>query len=125
MVNLSPKTAAMLTAALFFFPSRAGADEAARLTGKISLEREGVGGARVFAYRSLDDMVARRHAAVSNPSGEDGLYRLELPAGSWYLTARGAGSSAGEEFFSYHGSNPFFLAGGSRADVNFPLVPLP
>lgn len=118
------RAAALLAAALLVsLPRTAMPNGTAEVTGKISLDREGVGGARVFAYESLDDMVARRHAAVSEPSGEDGIYRLELPAGAWYLNARAEGVSAGGDLFSYHGSNPFFFDGGSTAEVSFPLVP--
>jgi hypothetical protein len=58
------------------------------VSGRI-LDSEGrpVSGVRVFAYQ--DQAMTGTPAAMSSPSGEDGLYRLALSAqGPWYLLAR-------------------------------------
>jgi hypothetical protein len=114
-----------LSAAL---PARANqaADQAA-VQGKISREGRGQPGGRVYAYRLFADVLACRHMAVSDASDSDGLYRLPLPAGTWYLVARGPEVPPDRPvpvggLMSFHGSNPFTLTPGSSTDVNFSLA---
>ena len=99
----------------------------ARVRGKVARENEGVAGARVFAYRSFEDLLALRPGAVSEPTAAAGAFRLELPEGTYYLVAkRGPGAADGRlsagDLFSFHGSNPFTLPSGSETEVNFSLA---
>jgi len=98
----------------------------ATLHGKITRETEGVAGVRVCAYRLFEDLGAFRNAVVSEASGDDGSYGFMLPAGTYYLVARGQDGPLDRPvpiggLFSYHGSNPFTLTPGSSTEVNFPL----
>lgn len=58
----------------------------------------------VKAYPTLHDALYGSNAAVSTPGAKSGFFTLELPPGSYYLTAAGTGK--GEKFFSFHGANP-------------------
>lgn len=95
--------------------------------GKITRETEPAPGARVLAYASFADLLAFRAVATSEPADADGGYRLSLPPGTYYLTARGAGTPPDAPvpvggLFSFHGSNPFTLVPGSGAEANFSLA---
>lgn len=99
----------------------------ARLFGKITHETRVVAGARVLAYRSFADLLARRSEAVSEPSGTDGGFLLALPAGTYHLAARApAGSPEGPVpvggLFAFHGSNPFTLMPDTATEINFSLA---
>ena len=56
--------------------------------GRIAWRGELVPGVTVRAYQSIADIAAGKIVAESKPSEMDGTYNLELPAGSYYLTAR-------------------------------------
>ena len=109
-------------------PATATPDAAtATLHGKVTRETEPAAGARVLAYASFRDLLAFRAAAVSEPSGADGGFRLDLPPGTYHLVARRQdGPPEGPVpiggFHSYHGSNPFTLTPGSSTEVNFSLA---
>lgn len=108
-------------------PASAPAMPAARLAGKITCDTRGVAAARVLAYRSFDELLAYRAAAVSEPSGADGSYFLRLPAGTYYLVARAQqgppdGPVPVGGLFAFHGSNPFTLTSETSIDVNFSLA---
>lgn len=105
----------------------AGAAGMAAVQGKIARESRGLAGSRVYAYRLVADLLAFRHTVVSDAADKDGMYQLPLPAGTWYLVARGqddpvAGPVPVGGLFSYHGSNPFTLVPGSSMEVNFSLA---
>jgi hypothetical protein len=105
----------------------APASPPAVVSGKVTREGEGIGGARVFAYAGFAAFLERRPAALSAPSGDDGVYRLALPAGTYILAAQklagdGDGPLPAGGLFAYHGSNPFTLAPGSTTEVSFSLV---
>jgi len=60
--------------------------------------------ASVEAYRDIRDIGASPPVARSVPGERKGFYRLDLPAGRFWLVARG---KRGETpFFSFHGANP-------------------
>lgn len=99
----------------------------AMLHGKITRATEPVAGARVLAYASMNDLLARRAVAASAASGADGTYGLALPPGTYHLVARrqddpvhGAVPVGG--LFAFHGSNPFTLLPDSTTEVNFSLA---
>ena len=99
----------------------------ARLFGKITRETRGVAGARVLAYRTFADLLDRRSASISEPSGADGAFALTLPEGTYHLVARAQegppdGPVPVGGFFAFHGSNPFTLTPGSSTEVNFSLA---
>ncbi|MHB8834609.1 MAG: MSCRAMM family protein [Candidatus Methylomirabilia bacterium] len=100
---------------------------AAKLSGKVTRETRGVGGARVLAYRSFSDLLARRAVAVSEPCAADGGYLLSLPAGTYYLVARAQegpldGPVPAGGLFAFHGSNPYTLSPDTVTEANFSLA---
>jgi hypothetical protein len=104
-----------------------GAGGEAVVRGKVTRDGSGIPGGRVLAYRGFDDLLQRRPAAVSEPSGPDGAYRLALSPGTYHLLAGlGPGVEGGAprpgDLFSFHGSNPFTVAAGSETEASFPLV---
>jgi hypothetical protein len=119
-----------ILAAGLFTPLSAGAEEMpknAAVSGRVTRHAEGVAGARVFAYRSLDDFFARAPMAVSNESAEDGSYTLAVPPGFCYLVAEKGeagerGTSTAASLSAYHGSNPFTLTAGEELEVDFSLA---
>ncbi len=60
--------------------------------------------ATVYAYRTLQDSVHGAPLYRSVEGEKPGFFRLELPPGSYFLTA--SGTSGGAEFFAFHGANP-------------------
>ncbi len=97
------------------------------VSGKVTREGEGIGGARVFAYPGFEAFTARRPGASSEPTGADGVYRLPLAAGTWYLFASLGDSAAlgplpAGALFSFPGSNPFTLTPGAQVEANFSLA---
>lgn len=99
----------------------------ARVRGKITRETKGVAGARVYAYGSFEDLLARRNALASEPAAADGAYHLTLPAGTYYFLARRQddptdGPVPVGGLFSFHGANPFTLLAESTTEVNFSLA---
>ena len=97
-------------------------------TGRIILDGGPAAGARVYAYKSLKDVSAGSPYAVSGPTGEDGGFSLELPAGSWYIAGkkRQAGSGDGPvsagELYGYHGSNPVACSEGGLVHIGINLT---
>jgi len=130
----APLCAPALMLALLLVAAVAGSQEqqppavrSATVTGKVTRETRGVAGARVSAYRLFEDLQAFRPAAVSDPAGAGGGFRLSLPAGTYYLVARGQDGPADGPvpvggLFSFHGSNPFTLPPESTTEVNFSLA---
>lgn len=134
-VRIPPAWAAALALALFAAvpaaPSRAAQGDAATpggVEGRVLFRGECVEGARVYAYRDFDAVLAHRASAVSPPADEDGAYRLELPPGAYYLAAKVSAGSGGDEplapgnRYSYHGANPISVGSGRYTHVGFLLV---
>jgi len=96
--------------------------------GRMVWEGQVLSGARVYAYKSFDDVVAFKPFAVSPPSADDGTYRMDLPAGKYYLVAkkRDKGTDDGPlnvgDYHSFHGSNPINVAPGVYTHVGFSML---
>lgn len=73
---------------------------AGMIEGRVVLGEEPLSGLRVAAYATLD--FSGEPVAVAEPTGDDGLFRLALPAGTYALFARDA--EAGR--FAFCGRNP-------------------
>ncbi|NJC87130.1 MAG: DUF4198 domain-containing protein [Desulfuromonas sp.] len=91
--------------------------QAAPVTGKVAVGGAGTAGVRVLAYPLTTLSLAGDAPFTSKATGPDGLFTLDLPAGSYYLLANGSG------WFSYYGRNPVTVPADGLADVNLPLVP--
>lgn len=74
------------------------------IEGRVFTESGPLPNARVSAHRSYADLQAGAPPAAIATTDQEGVYRLQLPAGPYYFTARG--NRAGREYYAYHGSNP-------------------
>ena len=98
---------------------------AAKIEGRIFTESGPMKGAKVYAYRTYEDIKTTSAFAVSGAADELGQYKLQVTEGEYFLVARG--SKDGKDFFSYLGGNPVnigagnvwisFLVNGSRPPV--------
>src|SRR4030042_933647 len=85
------------------FPALALANDI-KIEGRVFTETGPMKGARVYVYKSYDDINAGTPFLTSEPANEQGLYKFRLSAGNYYFTAKG--NKDGKEFFAYHGNNP-------------------
>ena len=99
---------------------------ASGIKGRIAWRGELVPGGKVRAYHSIPDIAAGKVVATSAPAAVDGTYRLELPPGSYYLTARDFdGASRPGGHFCYYSGSPVQVADGGYTNVGFNLVRIP
>ncbi len=77
---------------------------AANIEGRIFNELGPLKGAQVYVYKTYEDIKAGASVVISEPADEQGQYKLQLPEGEYYFTARG--NRDGKEYFSYIGGNP-------------------
>ena len=96
--------------------------------GRVVWQGQVLGGARVYAYKGFGDMRAMKPFAVSAPTADDGTYRMELPAGRYYLVVKkGAqggkdGPIAPGDYYCFHGSNPVTVTDVGYTHVGFSTV---
>jgi len=90
----------------------------ASVTGKVAVDGMGTVGVRVLAYPQTALALTGDAPFTSKATGADGLFALDLPAGSYYLLA------TGNSWFSYYGRNPVTVPADGLAGINLPLVPL-
>jgi len=99
---------------------------AAGIQGRVAWRGELIPGIIVRAYRSIPDIAAGKIVAEAAPAGLDGTYRLELPPGSYYLTARdGSGPLRPGNYFCYYSGAPVQVAAEGFRNVGFNLVRVP
>jgi len=94
--------------------------------GRVAWRGELVPGIRIHAYRAVADIGRDKEVAVSAPSALDGTYRLDLPPGDYFLTARnfdGAPQAGG--YFCYYSGAPVRVRTGAFTNVGFNLVKIP
>lgn len=104
---------------LFVFLAFASAAFAAPVvSGKVAAaDKKGEAGVRVGAWPVNSLALAGEPPYRSNPTGDDGRFRLELPAdGEYYLVARGGG------WFCFYGRNPVRVPQDGLQQVNLGLV---
>lgn len=75
---------------------------------------------KVYAYESFDDIKKGRPSYGSAEGEKKGFYILELPPGSYYLTASGRVDE--KDYFSFHGANPVYIG---EKKLWIPLMALP
>jgi len=98
--------------------------------GRVVREGEVLAGARVYAYKTFQDVMARAPFAVSAPTADDGSWKLDVPRGKYYLVAKkrkggdGDGPLSAGDDFAYHGSNPVTVVPGKYTHVGFSIVRL-
>ncbi|TLM65681.1 MAG: carboxypeptidase regulatory-like domain-containing protein [Deltaproteobacteria bacterium] len=99
---------------------------ASGIQGRAAWRGELVPGIVVRAYRSISDIAAGKAVAESAPVGLDGTYKLELPPGSYYLTARdGSGPLRPGNYFCYYSGAPVQVNAGGYRNVGFNLIRVP
>jgi len=96
------------------------------IRGRIAWRGELVADITVRAYKSIADIAAGQTVAVAKPSKIDGTYSLELPPGSYYMTARSYdGDPKPGDYFCYYSGSPIRVAPGHETTVGFNLVKVP
>jgi hypothetical protein len=99
---------------------------ASGVQGRASWRGEVIPGIVVRAYRSIPDIAAGKVLAETAPAGKDGIYRLELPPGSYYLTARdGSGPLRPGNYFCYYNGAPVQVVANGFRNVGFNLIRVP
>ncbi len=94
--------------------------------GRVAWRGELIPDIRVRAYPSIADIGLGKELAVSNPSDMDGTYRLALPPGEYYLTARDyEDTPKANGHFCYYSGAPVRVNAGAFTNVGFNLVKIP
>lgn len=96
----------------------AGQPDKTAVSGKVSLHGGGMAGVEVLAWPATAMNLAGRPPFRSAPSAADGGFTLQLPAGDYYLLARGNGH------YSFYGRNPVAVPATGIAELKIGLVPL-
>jgi hypothetical protein len=108
----------------------AAAEPGTGFEGRVVIGGQVLPGARVFAYRSFEDLLALRPLAASGITADDGAWRIEVPRGRYFLVAKklAAGADDGPvragDYSAYHGSNPITAVPGKYTHVGFALEKL-
>lgn len=94
------------------------AENATLISGKVTTgpEKTPVSGVRVTARPATDPGFEAEAPPISEVTAEDGLFRLSVPPGEYYLVAQGA------ELFAFYGRNPVTVTEDGLADMNLSLV---
>jgi len=99
---------------------------ASGVQGRVSWRGEVVPGLKVRAYRTIADIPAERPVAVSAPTVADGTYTLDLPPGSYYLTARSYEKQpVPGDYFCYYSGAPVRVSAEGYSSVGFNLIRIP
>lgn len=117
-------------------PAHALAEEAAApgtegVGGRLLREGAPVAGAQVFAYLEADRGLKGTPYAISQLTGEDGVYRLDLEPGRYFLAARlrddpqRRGPMDTGDLFGVLPELPLKLRAGQAAAVDIELVEIP
>lgn len=94
--------------------------------GRVAWRGELIPEIRVSAYRKVADISAGEALAVSAPTGLDGIYQLELPPGSYVLTASNRqGELEAGDYFCYYSGSPVQVNAAGYRNVGFNLVRVP
>ena len=119
------RTLLLLTALLSLaMTSWAAGDSGVR--GRAAWRGELVPGVKVRAYRAITDIPLDQTVAVSEPTALDGTYSLDLPPGSYVLTASsGSGRPQTGDLFCYYSGSPIQVTAGSYRNVGFNLIRVP
>jgi len=96
------------------------------LQGRVAWRGKVCSGVRVHAYHTIADIATEKSVAVSPPTGADGIYHLDLAAGSYYLTARNFdGKAEPGKLFCYYNGGAVTVRNGFRTTVSFNLIRIP
>jgi hypothetical protein len=96
--------------------------------GRVLADSSPVAGAHVSAYPGIETAFRDIGFAASAPTGEDGVFMLDLPPGKYYLVARkrAGGGVAGPlrkgDRYGYYAANPVAVAAGDFTRVTIPVT---
>lgn len=94
--------------------------------GRVAWRTELIEGVKVRAYRTIEEITSGAPVAVSAPSDQDGIYQLELPAGSYVLTASNReGALRAGDLFGYFNGSPLQVPADGYRNVGFNLIRVP
>lgn len=114
----------LLVVCLVLFALPAFADSGAR--GRVAWRSELIQGVTVRAYRGVEDIAAGKPVSVSAPSDQDGIYQLDLPPGSYVLTASNQdGELKPGDLFGYFNGSPLQVPVKGYRNVGFNLIKVP
>jgi len=96
------------------------------IEGRVAWRTQLVPDMTVRAYRTLEDLAADRPVSTAAATALDGTYRLELPPGAYFLTARDFDGRPGPgDHFCYYSGSPVQVRAGGYATVGFNLIRIP
>lgn len=95
-----------LILSILLFPALASAVNII-VEGRIFTESGPLAEARVYVYKSYEDLAENKPFFTSSPTDFQGLYMFQLAPGDYYFTAKG--NAGGKSFFAYHGINPVMV----------------
>lgn len=96
------------------------------IQGRVAWRTELVPGITIRAYHSLADLKAGRPVAEAPATALDGTYRIDLPPGSYFLTARDFdGAPQPGDHFCYYSGSPVQVRSGGYTNVGFNLIKVP
>ena len=90
---------------------------AASIKGKATVSAGAIAGVEVLAYPAEELTFSAHPSHVSVATASDGLFMLELPAGQYYLFAKG------ENLTAYYGRNPITVPDQGLENVNLLMTP--
>ena len=82
------------------------------MQGKTTIQGDAVAGMEVLVYPATALDFSAEPAFKAGPTGEDGLFEIELPKGQYYLLAKG------KERFAYYGRNPISVPKEGLENIN-------
>lgn len=89
---------------------------AATLAGKATVSGQAVPGITLRAWPVTSQTLSGAAPFQAEPTVANGLFRLEIPAGEYYLLAEG------KELFSYYGRNPVTVPAEGLEGINLLMV---
>jgi len=111
---------------LLLLSSVASATAASGVKGRAAWRGEVDAGVIIRAYHAIADIGKEKVVATSAPTGLDGTYSLDLPPGSYYLTARNyGGKPTAGKLFCYYSGAPVTVRANAYTNVGFNLIRIP
>lgn len=90
---------------------------AATLSGKATVDGDPISGVQVMAYPATVLNFSQAADLSSKASLSDGMFSLEVPAGEYYLLAKGDG------LYNFYGRNPVTVQDKGMDNVNLLMLP--
>lgn len=95
------------TAALLLLCGKSYAADEIMIEGRIFTQHGSLLDATASVYTSYEDILNNKPFRAANPTDAFGMFRMAVPPGRYYFTARGR--YQGREYAAFHGSNPVSL----------------